>query len=64
MSEADRLDLRWLDAAARLAMPHLGTTAENPTVGALVVDAAGEALLGSAVTARGGRPHAETQGHG
>jgi diaminohydroxyphosphoribosylaminopyrimidine deaminase/5-amino-6-(5-phosphoribosylamino)uracil reductase len=61
MSAADQLDLRWLDAAARLAMPHLGTTAENPTVGALVIDPAGQAILGCAVTARGGRPHAETQ---
>jgi diaminohydroxyphosphoribosylaminopyrimidine deaminase/5-amino-6-(5-phosphoribosylamino)uracil reductase len=61
MSPADQLDLRWLDAAARLATPHLGTTAENPTVGALVVDPASQTILGSAVTARGGRPHAETQ---
>jgi len=61
MSPADQLDMRWLDAAARLATPHLGTTAENPTVGALVVDPASQTILGSAVTARGGRPHAETQ---
>jgi len=54
------LDRRWLDAAARLAMPHLGTTDDNPTVGAIVLDASG-AVAGLAVTARGGRPHAETQ---
>jgi diaminohydroxyphosphoribosylaminopyrimidine deaminase/5-amino-6-(5-phosphoribosylamino)uracil reductase len=54
-------DLRWLDAAARLATPFLGTTAENPTVGALVVDPVRQVLLGRGVTARGGRPHAEPQ---
>jgi len=54
-------DMRWLDAAARLAAPHLGTTAENPTVGALVVDPATSILLGRGVTAPGGRPHAEPQ---
>lgn len=53
-------DLRWLDAAARLALPFRGTTAENPTVGALVVSPDGR-LLGRGVTARGGRPHAEPQ---
>jgi diaminohydroxyphosphoribosylaminopyrimidine deaminase/5-amino-6-(5-phosphoribosylamino)uracil reductase len=53
-------DQRWLDAAARVAVPWLGTTAENPTVGSLVVDTAGK-LLGRGITAPGGRPHAETQ---
>jgi diaminohydroxyphosphoribosylaminopyrimidine deaminase / 5-amino-6-(5-phosphoribosylamino)uracil reductase len=51
-------DLRWLDAAARIAMPFRGTTAENPTVGAIVVSPDG-VMLGRAVTAAGGRPHAE-----
>jgi diaminohydroxyphosphoribosylaminopyrimidine deaminase/5-amino-6-(5-phosphoribosylamino)uracil reductase len=54
-------DQRWLDAAAGQAAPFLGTTAENPTVGAIVVDASSQRLLGRAVTARGGRPHAESQ---
>ncbi|SFZ81342.1 diaminohydroxyphosphoribosylaminopyrimidine deaminase [Devosia enhydra] len=54
-------DLRWLDSAVRTATPWLGTTAENPTVGALVVDPVRQILLGRGVTARGGRPHAETQ---
>lgn len=53
-------DVRWLDAAARLALPYRGTTAENPTVGALIVSPDGR-LLGRGVTARGGRPHAEPQ---
>lgn len=52
-------DARWLDAAARIAMPFRGTTAENPTVGALVVSGGG-VVLGRGVTAPGGRPHAET----
>jgi diaminohydroxyphosphoribosylaminopyrimidine deaminase/5-amino-6-(5-phosphoribosylamino)uracil reductase len=52
-------DRRWLDAAARIATPWLGTTAENPTVGALVVRDG--LLLGRGVTAAGGRPHAEPQ---
>jgi diaminohydroxyphosphoribosylaminopyrimidine deaminase/5-amino-6-(5-phosphoribosylamino)uracil reductase len=53
-------DLRWLEAAARIAMPYRGTTAENPTVGAIVVSADG-VVLGRGVTAPGGRPHAEPQ---
>nr|WP_281389646.1 bifunctional diaminohydroxyphosphoribosylaminopyrimidine deaminase/5-amino-6-(5-phosphoribosylamino)uracil reductase RibD [Pelagibacterium limicola] len=52
--------MRWLDAAARIAMPYRGTTAENPTVGAIVVSPDG-VMLGRAVTASGGRPHAEPQ---
>ncbi len=51
-------DLRWLEAAARIAMPYRGTTAENPTVGAIVVSPDGR-MLGRGVTAPGGRPHAE-----
>ncbi|HEY8596080.1 MAG TPA: bifunctional diaminohydroxyphosphoribosylaminopyrimidine deaminase/5-amino-6-(5-phosphoribosylamino)uracil reductase RibD [Devosiaceae bacterium] len=54
-------DLRWLDAAARYATPYRGTTAENPTVGALIVDPTNAVLVSRAVTAAGGRPHAETQ---
>ncbi|WP_127142711.1 bifunctional diaminohydroxyphosphoribosylaminopyrimidine deaminase/5-amino-6-(5-phosphoribosylamino)uracil reductase RibD [Pelagibacterium montanilacus] len=57
MTAIGRQDLRWLDAAARLAMPYRGTTAENPTVGAIVV--AQGRVVGRGVTAPGGRPHAE-----
>ncbi|MCD7060789.1 bifunctional diaminohydroxyphosphoribosylaminopyrimidine deaminase/5-amino-6-(5-phosphoribosylamino)uracil reductase RibD [Pelagibacterium xiamenense] len=53
-------DARWLDAAVRIAMPYLGTTAENPTVGAIVVSPGG-VVVGRGVTAWGGRPHAETE---
>ena len=44
-----------------LPRPWLGTTADNPTVGALVVDPTTQVLLARAVTAKGGRPHAESQ---
>lgn len=54
-----REDLGWLHAAARMARPFVGTTGRNPTVGALVVDPVSGRLLGRAVTALGGRPHAE-----
>ena len=60
MSQFTEQDRRWLDAATRIAAPFLGATAENPTVGALIVDARTEVLLGRGVTATGGRPHAET----
>lgn len=56
LSEQDR---RWLDAAVRYAAPFVGTTADNPTVAALVVEPQSQTLLARAVTARGGRPHAE-----
>lgn len=54
-------DVAWLDRAVEIAEPLLGTTAENPTVGAMVVDETSGRLLGQGVTARGGRPHAEPQ---
>lgn len=60
MSGLSPADLRWLDAAARLAMPYRGTTAENPAVGAIVVSPDGK-MIGRGVTSRGGRPHAEPQ---
>lgn len=60
MSDLTPADLRWLEATARIAMPFRGTTAENPTVGAIVVSPDGR-VLGRGVTAAGGRPHAEPQ---
>lgn len=51
-------DLAWLDRAADLARPLLGTTAENPTVGAILVGR-DSAEIAHGVTAPGGRPHAE-----
>lgn len=50
-------DLRWLAAAARLSWRHVGATAENPTVGCILVRQG--RVVGRGVTAVGGRPHAE-----
>ncbi|MCJ8519248.1 diaminohydroxyphosphoribosylaminopyrimidine deaminase/5-amino-6-(5-phosphoribosylamino)uracil reductase [Pseudorhizobium tarimense] len=52
-------DLRYMAAAMRLSRWHTGLTATNPSVAALVVRDG--AIVGRAVTAPGGRPHAETQ---
>jgi diaminohydroxyphosphoribosylaminopyrimidine deaminase/5-amino-6-(5-phosphoribosylamino)uracil reductase len=46
-------------AALRLSRWHDGLTATNPSVGCIVVKDG--AIVGQAVTAIGGRPHAETQ---
>lgn len=54
-------DSRWLDAAVRYATPFVGTTADNPAVAALVVDPNTQTLVARAVTAKGGRPHAEAE---
>ncbi|MEM8628037.1 MAG: bifunctional diaminohydroxyphosphoribosylaminopyrimidine deaminase/5-amino-6-(5-phosphoribosylamino)uracil reductase RibD, partial [Pseudomonadota bacterium] len=45
------------DLALRVAAHGLGTTAPNPSVGAVLVR--GETLLATGVTQPGGRPHAE-----
>jgi diaminohydroxyphosphoribosylaminopyrimidine deaminase / 5-amino-6-(5-phosphoribosylamino)uracil reductase len=42
-----------------LAESNLGATSPNPSVGAVVADPATGEIIASAVTARGGRPHAE-----
>jgi len=57
------LDRRFMAAAVRLARRHLGLTAPNPSVGAIVVTDTpeGPRVLGRGVTALGGRPHAEPQ---
>lgn len=56
MSGISSADRRWLDSAARLAAPYLGTTGGQPTVGAIVVDEALHLVFGRGVTARGGNP--------
>ncbi|WP_064706857.1 bifunctional diaminohydroxyphosphoribosylaminopyrimidine deaminase/5-amino-6-(5-phosphoribosylamino)uracil reductase RibD [Rhizobium bangladeshense] len=52
-------DEDFMAAAIRLSRRHLGRTATNPSVGCLIVR--NGVVVGSAVTAPGGRPHAEPQ---
>ncbi|MBX5202553.1 bifunctional diaminohydroxyphosphoribosylaminopyrimidine deaminase/5-amino-6-(5-phosphoribosylamino)uracil reductase RibD [Rhizobium sp. NZLR1] len=52
-------DENFMAAALRLSRRHLGRTATNPSVGCLIVKDG--VVVGQAVTAVGGRPHAETQ---
>ena len=54
-------DERFMAAAIRLAQKNVGRTAENPSVGAIVVASDGITIVGHGVTDIGGRPHAETQ---
>ncbi|MEI2301541.1 bifunctional diaminohydroxyphosphoribosylaminopyrimidine deaminase/5-amino-6-(5-phosphoribosylamino)uracil reductase RibD [Ensifer sp. MJa1] len=59
MAEPTREDERFMAAALRLARHHLGQTSTNPSVACLIVKDG--IVVGRAVTARSGRPHAETQ---
>ncbi|MDQ0319843.1 diaminohydroxyphosphoribosylaminopyrimidine deaminase/5-amino-6-(5-phosphoribosylamino)uracil reductase [Pararhizobium capsulatum DSM 1112] len=63
MTEWTRDDERFMGVALALAHRHLGQTATNPSVGCVIVrdDGDGPRIVGRAVTAVGGRPHAETQ---
>lgn len=54
MTEADLTHMR---RAIALARPHLGQTAENPSVGCVIVRDG--AVVGEGATGIGGRPHAE-----
>lgn len=56
-------DRRFMAAALRLSRKHSGLTATNPSVGTLIVrdDGGGPVIVGSGVTALGGRPHAEAE---
>lgn len=54
-------DVEYLDIALRLARRGLGTTAPNPSVGAVIVDAASGEIIARGRTQPGGRPHAETE---
>ncbi len=51
------LDRRFLDCASRLGAAGVGTTAPNPSVGAIVVR--GRVVVARGRTAVGGRPHGE-----
>jgi pyrimidine deaminase RibD-like protein len=50
-------DTRWMRRAIALAATHVGKTADNPSVGCVIV--ADGAAVGEGVTGEGGRPHAE-----
>ncbi|MGO4483091.1 bifunctional diaminohydroxyphosphoribosylaminopyrimidine deaminase/5-amino-6-(5-phosphoribosylamino)uracil reductase RibD [Rhizobium pisi] len=52
-------DQRFMAAAIRLSRWHTGRTATNPSVGCVIVRDG--VIVGRAVTALGGRPHAEPQ---
>lgn len=54
-------DRRFIDAALRLARKHQGLTGTNPSVACIIVAQTGHGamIVGSGVTAKGGRPHAE-----
>ena len=53
-------DLNIMDIALGMAVRGLGQTAPNPSVGAVIANPATGDVISRAVTARGGRPHAET----
>jgi diaminohydroxyphosphoribosylaminopyrimidine deaminase/5-amino-6-(5-phosphoribosylamino)uracil reductase len=57
----DDTDRRFMQIALRLARRGLGTTAPNPSVGAVVVDDATGEVIARGWTQPGGRPHAETE---
>lgn len=61
MSYDIKQDKRFLDAALRLARKHQGLTGTNPSVACVIVAQTehGARIVGSGVTAEGGRPHAE-----
>ena len=52
-------DALFMRRAIEVALPHVGLTAPNPTVGCVLVQ--GEVIVAEAVTGVGGRPHAEEQ---
>lgn len=62
-AEQQALDRRYMAAALRLSRKNAGRTATNPAVGTLIVrdDGSGPMIVGTGVTAIGGRPHAEAE---
>src|SRR3981081_2751026 len=57
-------DTYMMAIALRLAERGLGATAPHPSVGAVIADEATGEVIARGVTARGGRPHAETEALG
>ncbi|MES0044492.1 bifunctional diaminohydroxyphosphoribosylaminopyrimidine deaminase/5-amino-6-(5-phosphoribosylamino)uracil reductase RibD [Mesorhizobium sp. M0091] len=62
-ADEQALDRRFMAAAVRLSRRNAGRTSTNPSVGTIIVrdDVAGPMIVGTGVTAVGGRPHAETE---
>lgn len=54
-------DAEMMAIALRMAERGLGATAPNPSVGAVIADETTGEIIARGTTARGGRPHAETQ---
>jgi diaminohydroxyphosphoribosylaminopyrimidine deaminase/5-amino-6-(5-phosphoribosylamino)uracil reductase len=52
-------DETWMRRAITLSRPNVGLTADNPSVGCVIVKDG--AVVGEGATAPGGRPHAEEQ---
>ncbi|UXN07491.1 bifunctional diaminohydroxyphosphoribosylaminopyrimidine deaminase/5-amino-6-(5-phosphoribosylamino)uracil reductase RibD [Bartonella sp. HY761] len=61
--DEQQLHQRFMEVAIRLGRQNLGCTAENPSVGAVIVKEMNgkPIIIGIGVTAVGGRPHAEPQ---
>ena len=57
----DAADHGFMQLALRMARRGLGTTAPNPSVGAVVVDPTTDEVIARGWTQPGGRPHAETE---
>ncbi len=59
----EKLDRRYMAAALRLSRRNSGRTSTNPAVGTIIVrnDGSGPMIVGTGVTAVGGRPHAEAE---
>ncbi|MES0132349.1 bifunctional diaminohydroxyphosphoribosylaminopyrimidine deaminase/5-amino-6-(5-phosphoribosylamino)uracil reductase RibD [Mesorhizobium sp. M0029] len=62
-ADQQALDCRFMAAALRLSRRNAGRTSTNPSVGTIIVrdNGAGPMIVGTGVTAVGGRPHAETE---
>ena len=58
--EGDVIDHHMMGIALTMAWRGLGTTAPNPSVGAVLVDQSSGEVVARGTTAPGGRPHAET----
>jgi diaminohydroxyphosphoribosylaminopyrimidine deaminase/5-amino-6-(5-phosphoribosylamino)uracil reductase len=57
------IDARFMAAALSYGRRHLGQTMPNPSVATIIVNTSGDqpVVVSRGVTAKGGRPHAETQ---